>query len=177
MEEVKEFIPETVQLADDQMRQMVVAIRKARAEKHLSYQAIVDGCEKNGDYVSMSSVRRVCAEGSEKQKFRYEATLRPIARFVLGLDEDTPASEVADQDGPAANELLRVIIGIKEDAIADLKQAATDKDRQIEYLLEDLKQLKLEVSQLKTGIRWRTGALLIVISLLILVAALLIASL
>lgn len=131
MTEIIQSDPEIFRLEESQNRQMIIAIKKARVEKRLSYQAIVDGCEKNGDYVSMSTVRRVCAEGSENHRFRYEATLRPIARFVLGLDEDVPAAEAATEDGPAANELLRVVVGIKEDTITEMRQDIEEHEAEL----------------------------------------------
>lgn len=198
MAEMQELCPEQdlIQLADSQARKMIIAIKKARIEKRLSYQAIVDGCEKNGDFVSMSTVRRVCAEGSENQRFRYEATLRPIARFVLGLDEDVPVAQAATEDGPAANELLRVVVGIKEDAIEGMRQdiqeheaeiaqireeAATrlqEKERSINHLNEELKerkqdiaQMRAEIQQLKKGRIIRTIAIIALSALLLLCMA------
>lgn len=198
MAEMQELCPEQdlIQLADSQTRQMIIAIKKARIEKRLSYQAIVDGCEKNGDFVSMSTVRRVCAEGSENQRFRYEATLRPIARFVLGLDADVPAAQAATEDGPAANELLRVVVGIKEDAIegmrqdiqeheaeiAQIREEATtrlqEKERSINHLNEELKerkqdiaQMRAEIQQLKKGRTIRTIAIIALSALLLLCMA------
>ena len=154
--DMQEIIPDQspVIIADEQRKQLILAIKKTRIERRLSYQAIVDGCEKNGDYVSASSVRRVCAEGSENMRFRYDTTLRPIARFVLGLDENVPPAEAADQDGPAANELLRIIIGIKEEIIAE-------RDREIAKLLSDNQKYK-------NAIKKRTIAISILVALLIL---------
>lgn len=182
MEEMKDFMPEveTIQLADEQMRQMILAIKKTRAEKHLSYQAIVDGCEENGDYVSMSSVRRVCADGSENQKFRYEATLRPIARFVLGLDNPVPPAAAADHDGPAANELLRVVVSIKEDAISDMKRSLEDKKNELtrtrneyESRLEEKNRIvasqQEEIKSIRDGNKKRNVAI-VVLSILLLIS-------
>lgn len=170
---------EVFQLEENQNRQMIIAIKKARVEKHLSYQAIVDGCEKNGDFVSMSTVRRVCAEGSENHRFRYEATLRPIARFVLGLDTDVPAAEAATEDGPAANELLRVVVGIKEDTIAEMRQdlesheAEMDKIKQesavrIEEKDLELKYLKNEVASMRRAIITQTIIIILLVVALVL---------
>ena len=177
--EQSSLFQETIQLQADQMRQMIIAIKKARIEKHLSYQNIVDGCEKNGDFVSMSSVRRVCAEGSENQSFRYDTTLRPIARFVLGLDDAPMPSEALEEDGPAATELLRIVVDIKESTIADMKQGIQqreeeletvrqEKDRVIGHLKEQVENLQAEIRTRETGKRRRTIAIVILGILLVL---------
>ena len=188
MEEILEIRPlqDEVLLEDDQMRQMILAIKKTRIEKHLTYTNIVEGCAENGEPVSMTSVRRVCADGSENQKFRYEGTLRPIARFVLGLDDAPMPEQAVEEDGPAANELLRLVLNVKESTIADMKQGiqqredeltrvradhearAAERNRTIDFLKNSVAEKDDEIRQLKKTRLWLIIAVVILGILMVL---------
>lgn len=63
-------------------------LRIVRKEKKMSYQNIVDALEEAGCPLAMSTVRRVFDERYRANDFKYETTLKPIVRIVLGLDED-----------------------------------------------------------------------------------------
>jgi hypothetical protein len=89
----------------------------------------VDECERNGDSVSMSAVRRIFMEGSEDMGFRY-STIRPVAVVVLGLDEVTH-SEAPTPDEAAA---LRTLISIKDTQLADLHRTLSEKTAEIARL-------------------------------------------
>lgn len=75
------------------VRDIVIRLKKVKEEKGLSYNGIIDLMEKNGDYISKSTLSRVFADGSEDQGFRYEITIRPIAKALLDIenieDDDT----------------------------------------------------------------------------------------
>ena len=89
---------------EEVLRQLKV-IRKA---KGMSYQNIVDGTESIGMAVSMTTVRRVFADGSKASEFKYATTLKPIVRVVMGLEEEfydepqTLSEAKANADGLAA---------------------------------------------------------------------------
>ena len=111
---------------------IITSLKKVREENGLSYQRIVDLVEENGDYVSISTVRRVFEEGSEAYGFQYENTLKPIAAAVLGLygsSEDVTPDEA---------DTMKAIIDYKSERIADLqerlKRAEESYKRRIEFL-------------------------------------------
>lgn len=92
-------------------------LKTARKTKGLSYQNIVDGTEELGMAVSLSSVRRVFAEDSDADDFRWDTTLRPIAHVVLGIDSD---------EAPQTLEEARVeVSGLT--AVVDYKEAMIRK--------------------------------------------------
>ena len=67
--------------------------------------------------VSLSSVRRVFAEDSDADDFRWDTTLRPIAHVVLGIDSD---------EAPQTLEEARVeVSGLT--AVVDYKEAMIRK--------------------------------------------------
>ena len=77
-------------------RELILKLKAVREEKGLSLNKIADLVEKNGDYTSRSSIQRVFADGSEDTSFRYEDTLRPIAKALLDIEtiEDTDNLDV-----------------------------------------------------------------------------------
>ena len=67
-------------------RDIVLKLKAVRDEKNLSYTEILKLMEKNGDYLSKSTLSRVFAEGSEEMSFKYEETIRPIAKALLDIE-------------------------------------------------------------------------------------------
>ena len=117
-------------------RLLITRLKQVRKEKEYSYQYIVDECERNGDSVSMSAVRRIFMEGSEDMGFRY-STIRPVAVVVLGLDEVTH-SEAPTPDEAAA---LRTLIAIKDTQIADLHRTLSEKTAEVVRLTKIIDRL------------------------------------
>lgn len=67
-------------------KELILKLKEVREEKGLSLNEIVGMVEENGDYVSRSSIQRVFSEGSETLSFRYEETIRPIAKALLDIE-------------------------------------------------------------------------------------------
>lgn len=74
-------------------RDIIIKLKEVRDEKGYSYNDILDMMEKNGDYLAKSTISRVFSEGSEDLSFRYDETIRPIAKVLLDMenieDDDT----------------------------------------------------------------------------------------
>lgn len=72
---------------------IIIKLKEVRDEKGYSYNDILDMMEKNGDYLAKSTISRVFSEGSEDLSFRYDETIRPIAKVLLDMenieDDDT----------------------------------------------------------------------------------------
>ena len=77
-------------------KDLIIKLKKVRDEKGLSYTDILSLMEKNGDYLSKSTISRVFGDGSEDLSFRYEETIRPIAKALLDIEtiEDTDNMDV-----------------------------------------------------------------------------------
>lgn len=112
-------------------RLLITRLKQVRKEKEYSYQYIVDECERNGDSVSMSAVRRIFMDGSEDMGFRY-STIRPVAVVVLGLDEVTHSEAPTPDEADA----LRALIAIKDKQIEDLHRTISEKSTQIAWLVK-----------------------------------------
>lgn len=102
------------------VREIIVKLKEMREEKGLSYNDILDLMEKNGDYLSKSTLSRVFAEGSEEVSFRYEETIRPIANALLDIEtiEETDSADVS---------AMKSILKFKIERISEL-------EHQIEHL-------------------------------------------
>ena len=89
--------------------------------------------------VSLTTVTRIFAEGSETQSFRYES-VRPIAKMLLGLDD----LDAGDEDEKA----LKAIIQFKDSAIQQLKDQLEEERARHE------RKLERERSQHRTSIEF-----------------------
>lgn len=115
---------------------IIPKLREAKEAKGLSYQDITDITEANGEYVSVSSVKRVFSKDADLSNFRYNQTIRPIIRAVLGLDAET---EEPTDDPKQAEEYYTTIEAMK--AVLDFKhQQLEEYAREIEKLKETIQK-------------------------------------
>lgn len=93
-------------------REIILKLKEVREEKGLSYGDILEIMEKQGDFLSKSTLSRLFAEGSENSSFKYEETIRPVAKALLDIEtiEDTD-----DMDVQAMKSLLKYKIQLIED--------------------------------------------------------------
>lgn len=112
------------------IKDIILKLKEVRTEKGLSYSDILDLMEKNGDFLSKSTISRVFAEGSENLSFRYEETIRPIAKALLDIEN---IGDDDDMDIKAMKSLLKYKM-----------QRIEDLEHQIEQLQSDLKSEKIK---------------------------------
>lgn len=108
-------------------KDIIIKLKEVRDERGLSYNDILSLMEKNGNYLSKSTISRVFGEGSEDLSFRYEETIRPIANALLDIEtiEDSD-----NMDVQAMKSLLRYKIRVIEDnekRIAELETALANE--------------------------------------------------
>ena len=122
--------------------EVIINLKKVREEKGLSFSQILSMMEENGDYLSTSTLSRVFAEGSEDpevaKSFRYQETLRPLARVLLNSEN------IEEDDSPVVQglkELLKYKMEIIENyasRIEELEQALEEeKDKFHQQLVEE----------------------------------------
>lgn len=177
-----------IEKKEEVLRQLKL-VRKARG---ISYQMIADGTEDMGMAVSLSSVKRVFAENSQARDFRYESTIRPIVRFVMGIDGDVGDLETLEE-AKASVDGLTAVVDFKDSYIArleaDLDRVREDhriavekmeaaEARKVAYLREEIQRAREDQKVSDTRMaRWRTAAILFLalfVSSLLLVIAYLI---
>jgi DNA anti-recombination protein RmuC len=70
--------------------------------------------EKNGDYLSKSTLSRVFQDGSENLSFRYEETIRPIAKALLDI-------ETIEEDDNLNVQTMKALLKYKIQRIEELE--------------------------------------------------------
>lgn len=120
-------------------KEIILKLKQAKAEKNLSNNDIVD---LTNHYVSLSSVQRVFADGSENSSFRYEDTIRPLVKALLDVDviEDSD-----DMDTKALKSLLKLKIQRIEELENQLKE---EKIKSHEKMDKERKQYEAHIKLL-----------------------------
>ena len=95
-------------------KDVILKLKEVKDEKGLSLNEIASMIEKNGDYISRSSIQRVFADGSEDVSFRYEETIRPIAKALLEI-------ETIEDDDNIDTQTLKVLLKYKIQRIEELE--------------------------------------------------------
>ena len=128
-------------------KEIILKLKEVREEKGLSYGDILEIMEKQGDFVSKSTLSRLFAEGSEDCSFKYEETIRPIAKALLDIEtiEDSD-----NMDVQAMKSLLKYKIQViedKEKRIAELEAAfANEKLKYHEKLDKEREQYSKRIA-------------------------------
>lgn len=124
-------------MLNQKIAEIIQELKKVREENGLSCQKIADLVSQNGEYVSLSTVKKVFEEGSESYGYQYENTIKPIADAVLGIysgkSEGATATEAA---------AMKSIIDYKSDKITELQaqllRTEESYKRRIEFLKEQI---------------------------------------
>lgn len=151
----------------ERISEIILQLKQIRKERDLSLQDVHDLVSAAGGYLSLSSVKRVFAEGSENQSFRYQDTIQPIVRALLSVTEETPKN-----NDVSANEIdaLKNVILLKDSIIQDLRkenealsarcnkteidaemrlqETRTSYQKQVDYLLTLVERLRKDVDAL-----------------------------
>ena len=136
-------------------RDVIISLKKVREEKgNLSYTKILSLMEQNGDYVSISTLSRVFADGSEDpenaKKFRYEDTLRPIAKALLDIETIESDDDVDTQAFKSLLKLKMAVIDENAKQIKELKESA--KEAVSKEKAKYLKRLEEETAKFQKSI-------------------------
>ena len=130
-------------------KQIITKLKQVRDERGLSLNEIVLLVEKNGDYVSRSTVQRVFSDGSEDISFRYEDSIRPIANALLDIEtiEDTDSMDI---------QAMKVLLKYKIDRIKELEQQLDkEKIKYHEKLDKERDQSRKSIEFLKEQIAYK----------------------
>lgn len=113
---------------------LICRLKAIRDEQGLSINQIYDMLEANNYHVSLNSIKKVFAEGSEDKSFQFHNTIQPISRVLLGIYG-------ADYGDPEIDG-LRAAIQVKDELIAlrerELAAAQTENARRTEFLLKQI---------------------------------------
>ena len=114
-------------------RDVIIKLKEVKKEKGLSLDKILILMEKNGQFLSKSTLSRVFAEGSEDKSFRYDETLRPIANALLDIETIEEYDDTETQAFKSILKLKMSVIDENSKKIAELTEeikAVSNKERQ-----------------------------------------------
>lgn len=151
-------------------KEVILKLKEVKEQRGLSLNEIVDLVEKNGDYISRSSVQRVFSDGSEDVSFRYEETIRPIANALLDIDtiEDSDNMDIRamktllqyknkrieELESQLDKEKLRYHEKLEKErerfnnSIEFLKKQVALKDRRIDILLDSIQVKDAKINEM-----------------------------
>ena len=120
-------------------QELIRQLKEIKQKNEITYPRIMERMEKNGKFVSLTTLRRVFADNSESnaQTFSYENTLLPIAEALLNVEDlPTPA------DSPYAKEIdgLKAVIHVQNEEIARLHEMKEHLEARITFLLEQIEK-------------------------------------
>lgn len=119
-----------------EMRETILHLKEVKKERELSSAEIHEMVEAAGYGLSLTSIKRVFAEGSESLGFHYHDTILPIVQVLLSVKEETtPENRPTDTEVDA----LKSVLLLKEQMIEDLT-------KQVEQLKQECEDAKLRAS-------------------------------
>lgn len=107
-------------------KELLDRMRAEREAQGLSYQDIVDITEKNNEAVSLSSVKRLFAEGSDIESFRLHQTICPVAHALsieIEGQHETQKEKAKEKDSVSA------IIDLKDEQITEYREKIRKLER------------------------------------------------
>lgn len=120
-------------------KQAIIDLKRVKEQNNLSCQKIYDICDKNGEAVGITTIRKIFAPGSEDKNndFRPD-TLNAILHAVLGTSSDALSK--------AENDALKAVIGLNDKLLAEKEEA-------IQRLTRELEDTRLRLDAMNDVIR------------------------
>ena len=118
-------------------QELIRQMKEIKQSYEITYPRILERMERNGRVVSLTTLRRVFADGSETNagNFSYENTLMPIAEVLLDI-EDVPTPT----DAPNAQQIdaLKAVIHCQNEEISRLHELKEHLEERITFLLDQI---------------------------------------
>jgi hypothetical protein len=112
-------------------RQAIIDLKRVKEQNELTCQKIYDLCEKNGEAVGLTTIRRIFAPGSEDKTNNFRPdTLNAILHAVIGTGNDSLSK--------AENDALKAVIEMNDKILAE-------KDETIQRLTRELEDTRLRL--------------------------------
>ena len=98
---------------------IISKLKEVKKQNELTLPRILDMIEANGDYLSMTTLRRVFAANSEQEdSFNYDKTIRLIANVLLLQEGYAPEGSGTNTE----NEALKAVLKFKNEEIEALQR-------------------------------------------------------
>lgn len=111
---------------------IITELKKAKAEKEITYPRLLDMLEAAGTPLGLTTLRRVFADGSEKNdSFNYASTIAPLEAILLVEDIPEPESN------PYAKELegFKAVIHSQNEELVRMYEMTKHLEDRIEFLV------------------------------------------
>jgi hypothetical protein len=106
-------------------RQAIIDLKRVKEQNELTCQEIYDLCEKNGEAVGLTTIRRIFAAGSEDKTNNFRPdTLNAILHAVIGTGNDALSK--------AENDALKAVIEMNDKLLAEKDEAINKLTRELE---------------------------------------------
>jgi transcriptional regulator with XRE-family HTH domain len=128
--------------------EFIEELRALRIDKGLTYQQIADETEKNGEAVSLSTIKHVFSE-KYNHDHSWEAVLRPIANVLMPPSEDDNLETKALQ---TRLELNKEIIKQLQDRLKHKEENYKNREK---FLIEQIDFYKEQIKAKDEQIRFR----------------------
>ena len=133
-------------------QELIRRLKEAKEDGEFTYQRIMEKMADNGDYTSLSTLKRALGKDAEKiaESFSLENTLLPIAKVLLKI-EDIPT----DPDLPCAPEIekLKAVIHAQNAEIERLHELKDHLENRIEFLIGQIELKDKRMDQKDTIIQ------------------------
>ena len=123
-------------------RKTIRRLKQIKEEQNLSYGKIMSIMEERGQFVSESTLKRVFADGSEDQNFRYQDSIAPIADVLLDIYgessgiEDIEAMHRIIREKNKLIEFLMIKLDEKEKEFEERKALYEERKAQYEKTID-----------------------------------------
>lgn len=121
-------------------REIIIQLKTIKEDKDLTNQDILDLVEASGGVTSMTTIRRVFAEGSENQRFSYRNTIQPISHALLAINKQEKVSELDENVLQAQLDALKQVVELKDTLISELQKDLDAEQRKVAHLLKQVEQ-------------------------------------
>ena len=130
---------EVTRMEHTRSEDLIRQLKEVKQSNEITYPRIMERLEKINKPLSLTTLRRVFAPGSEisADSFSYENTLLPIAEVLLSA-EDVPTPE----NSPYSKEIdaLKAVIHVQNEELARLHEMKEHLESRITFLLEQIEK-------------------------------------
>lgn len=120
-------------------RQAIIDLKRVKEQNDLTCQKIYDICEKNGESVGITTIRKIFAPGSEDKTNNFRPdTLNAILHAVIGTGNDSLSK--------AENDALKAVIEMNDKLLSE-------KDETIQRLTRELEDIRLRLDAMMEFVR------------------------
>lgn len=119
-------------------QELVKQLKEIKENNEITFPRIIDLMEANGRVVSLSTLRRVFANGSDPNSFSYENTLLPIADVLLHVEDNTVNLDPVTAKYEKEIDGLKAVIACQNEELSQLYQTKDFLQERIRFMQEQI---------------------------------------